>query len=223
MASRLPPTPVAFNETGDHVPERSVGAFAGWSAPNDFNVYDAKDFPHSIQHCCTGNMGRALYYIWEHMAHYHQGELRVNLLLNRASEWADIHSHIPYEGKVEVKVKMPLKSVLVRMPEWVLAKGPDVMARNNGQKLKFHWEERYLNLGNAKPGDVLAVSFPIPLRQSRVTIGGVAYTLGIKGNTITSIDPPGQNGPLYQRSYYLASEAPRRKVERFIPETPILW
>ena len=223
VASRLPPTPVAFNETGDHVPERSVGAFAGWSAPNDFNVYDANDFPHSIQHCCTGNMGRALYYIWENMAHFHQGELRVNLLLNRASEWADIHSHIPYQGMVEVKVTKPLKRLLVRMPEWVVTKGPEVAAQTNGQKLAFHWEGRYLNLGSARAGDVIAVNFPIPLRQVRVTIGAVAYTLDIKGNTVTSIDPPGQNGPLYQRSYYLASQAPRRKVERFIPEDPIAW
>ena len=223
VAATLPPTPVAFNETADHVPERSVGAFAGWSAPNDFNIYDAKDFPHSIQHCCTGNMGRSLYYMWEHMLHHHQGELRVNLLLNRASEWADIYSHIPYQGKVEVKVRTPLRTVLVRMPEWVTAKGQDVKAQSNGRPLNFHWEGRYLNLGSAKPGDVIAVNFPIPRRQTKTRIGAVDYTLDIKGNTVINIDPSGQNGPLYQRSYYLAEQAPQRKVERFIPEDPIVW
>ncbi len=222
-ASKLPVTPVAFNETGDHVPERSVGAFAGWSAPNDFNIYDAKDFPHSIQHCCTGNMGRTLYYIWEHIVHHQQGELRVNLLLNRASEWADIHSHIPYQGKVEVKVRTPLRSVLVRVPEWVVAKEPGVSAQSNGRALNFHWEGRYVNLGSAHTGDVLAVSFPIPRRQTKVTIGGTEYTLDIKGNTVINIDPPGQDGPFYQRSYYLAERAPMRQVERFLPENPIAW
>ncbi len=222
-ASKLPPTPVAFNETADHVPERSVGAFAGWSAPNDFNIYDAKDFPHSIQHCCTGNMGRTLYYIWEHMVQHQQGELRVNLLMNRASEWADIYSHIPYQGKVEVKVRQPLRNVLVRMPEWVVAKAPGLTAEANGRALAFHWEGRYLNLGSAKPGDIVAVNFPIPRRQTRVTIGGVDYTLDIKGNTVIDIDPPGQNGPLYQRTYYAASKAPVRKVERFIPDESIVW
>jgi hypothetical protein len=223
VAGTLPPTPVAFNETGDHVPERSVGSFAGWSAPNDFNIYDAKDFPHSIQHCCTGNMGRTLYYLWEHQVHFHKGELRVNLLLNRASAWADIHSHIPYQGKVEVKVRTPLRSVMVRMPEWVISKGPGITAQTNGRTIEFHWEGRYLNLGSARPGDVIAVSFPIPRRQSKVTIGAVDYTLDIKGNTIINIDPPGQNGPFYQRSYYLAEEAPKRKVERFVPEDPVAW
>jgi len=221
--SKLPLTPVAFNETADHVPERSVGAFAGWSAPNDFNIYDPKDFPHSIQHCCTGNMGRALYYIWEHMVHHDQGELRVNLLLNRASEWADVYSHIPYQGKVEVKVKTPLQTVLVRMPEWVTAKDPGLTALTNGHAVNFHWEGRYLNLGSARPGDTIAVNFPIPRRQTKVRIGGVDYTLDIKGNTVVNIDPPGQNGPFYQRSYYLAERAPARKVERFIPADPIVW
>lgn len=222
-ASKLPLTPVAFNETADHVPERSVGAFAGWSAPNDFNIYDPKDFPHSIQHCCTGNMGRALYYIWEHMVHHDQGELRVNLLLNRASEWADVYSHIPYQGKVEVKVKTPLQTVLVRMPEWVTAKDPGLTALTNGHAVNFHWEGRYLNLGSARPGDTIAVNFPIPRRQTKVRIGGVDYTLDIKGNTVVNIDPPGQNGPFYQRSYYLAERAPVRKVERFIPADPVVW
>ena len=222
-ASKLPPTPVASNETGDHVPERSVGAFAGWSAPNDFNVYEAKDFPHSIQHCCTGNMGRTLYYIWEHMVHHQQGELRVNLLLNRASEWADIYSHIPYEGRVEVKVRKPLRSVLVRMPEWVVAKVPGVRAESNGHAVNFEWNGRYLNLGSAKADDMISVRFPIPRREAKVTIGAVEYTLDIKGNTVINIDPPGQPGPLYQRTYYAKNEAPMRKVERFIPDEPIAW
>jgi len=49
----------------------------------------------------------------------------------------DIHSHIPYEGKVEVKVRTPLRSVLVRMPEWVMAKDPGVTAQINGHPLGF--------------------------------------------------------------------------------------
>ena len=132
LAERSPRKPVAWNETGDHVPERNIGAFAGWSTGNDFNV-ESPDHPFSIQHCCTGNSSRTLYYIWEHIVDYDQGKLRVNLLLNRASAWADIYSHIPYEGKVEVKVKKPLESVLVRVPEWVEGNSPQVVAQSSGK------------------------------------------------------------------------------------------
>jgi hypothetical protein len=193
------------------------------SAPNDFNVYDAKDFPHSIQHCCTGNMGRTLYYLWEHIVHHNQGDLRVNLLLNRASEWADIHSHIPYEGRVELKVKRSLRAVSVRLPEWVVTKDPAVAASVNGKPREFHIEGRYLTLGSASAGDTVAVTFPMTRRTTKVTIGGTDYTLDIKGNTVVDIDPPGQDGPFYQRKYYLAERAPTLKVERFLPENPIAW
>jgi hypothetical protein len=222
LAERSPRKPVAWNETGDHVPERSIGAFAGWSTGNDFNV-ESPDHTLSIQHCCTGNSPRTLYYIWEHMVNYDSGKLRVNLLLNRASGWADIYSHIPYEGKVEVKVKKPLESVLVRVPEWVEANSPEVVAQTHGGRRQFRWEGRYLNLGSGRPGEVIAITFPIRQRRTKETIGAVPYTLDIKGNTVVNIDPAGKNGPLYQRSYYLAQQAPSRKVERFIPEEPIAW
>ena len=222
MADRLPPTPVAWNETGDHVPERSIGAFAGWSSANDFNA-PGPDFPNSIQHCCTGNSARTLYYIWEHILHHDKGKLRINLMLNRASAWADVYSHIPYEGKVELKVKKPLDNVLVRMPEWINANDPGVVVRANTQRSRLRWEGRHLDLGSAKPGDLIALTFPIPRRSTKETIASVTYTLDIKGNTVVGIDPAGTNGPFYQRSYYLRDQAPLRKVERFIHEEPIAW
>jgi hypothetical protein len=222
LAERSPRKPVAWNETGDRVAERSIGAFAGWSTGNDFNV-ESPDHPSSIQHCCTGNSPRTLYYIWEHIVNYDKGKLRVNLLLNRASAWADIHSHIPYQGKAEVKVKKPLESVLVRVPEWVEGNSRQVVAQSSGRQRELRWEGRYVNLGSGKPGDVLAVNFPIPKRRTKETIGAVPYTLNIKGNTVVDIDPPGKNGPMYQRSYYLAQQAPSRKLERFVPDDPIVW
>jgi len=85
------------------------------------------------------------------------------------------------------------------------------------------WEGRYLNLGSASPGEMLTVTFPISTRKTTETIGNVLYTLEFKGNTLISIDPPGKNGPLYERAYYRASAAPMRKIERFVPDVPIKW
>jgi hypothetical protein len=56
----------------------------------------------------------------------------------------------------------------------------------------------------------------------RENIGGVAYTLVVRGNTVISIDPPGSNGPLYERDYY-RGPARWRTVERFIPNQTISW
>jgi hypothetical protein len=221
-AERSPQKPVAWNETGDHVAERSVGAFAGWSTANDFGVYSPKH-PHSIQHCCTGNSSRTMYYIWQYILTYDQGRLRINLLLNRASEWVDICSYIPYEGKIEAVVKKPLSNVSVRVPEWVPANSPYVLAKSQAGSRPITWEGRYLNLGSANPGEMLTVTFPISIRKTTETIGNVFYNLEFKGNTLISIDPPGKNGPLYERAYYRADKAPMRKVERFVPDEPVKW
>ncbi|MFN8005667.1 MAG: glycoside hydrolase family 127 protein [Terriglobia bacterium] len=222
LAEQSPRKPVAWNETGDRVPERNIGAFAGLSTGNDFNVY-APDHDSSIVHCCTGNSMRTLYYIWENMLGYDREALQIHLLMNRASAWADVYSHIPYQGRVDIKVKKPLKNIALRIPEWIRTSSPEVSVLVNGQKSYSHWEGRYLHLGSMPPGKVISVTFPTPEKEVKETIGNVPYTLRLKGNTVVSIDPPGKNGPLYQRNYYLAQQAPLRKVERFVPEEFVVW
>ena len=79
------------HSTTDRVPERNIGAFASWPSANDFYVGRGR----GIMHCCTGNGTRALYYVWEHMLTYADGELSVNLLMNRPSRWADVPESYP--------------------------------------------------------------------------------------------------------------------------------
>ena len=83
-------------QTADGTPERNVGAFLSWPSPND--GFTGKRHGLGIMHCCTGNAARAIYYVWQNILRWEDGKLRVNLLLNRASAWADVDSHIPYEG-----------------------------------------------------------------------------------------------------------------------------
>jgi hypothetical protein len=213
---------VESNETSDRVAERNIGAFAGWAAPNDF-VHRHIGYEASIMHCCMGNGTRALYYVWENILDYRNGQLRINLLLNRASKWADVYSHIPYQGRVEVKVKQPCGKVLLRAPEWVPNGSPEMAATRDGQPQKLSWVGRYLDAGPAKPGSTLVFTFPITTRTVKETIATAVYTLEIKGNTVVSMDPAGQNGPLYQRQYLRAGRAPARKVNRFVAESPIVW
>jgi hypothetical protein len=172
-------------------------------------------------HCCTGQACRTMYYLWQHIVDFRSGSFYVNLLLNRASAWADVYSYIPYEGRVDLKFKKRCDRVLVRMPEWVV-QNDEVSCRIKDRPRAIKWQGRYIILGEAEPGDVVTVKFPIAEQTIHETIGGVAYELVIRGNTVISIDPPGRNGPLYARSYY--REPVRwRKVDRFVPESEIAW
>jgi hypothetical protein len=120
-------------------------------------------------------------------------------------------------------VKKPLNAVLVRVPEWVSPSDQEVAVATAAGNRQFTWEGRYLNLGSAKPGEMLTVTFPIATRRVTETIGNVFYTLEIKGNSVVSIDPPGKNGPLYERAYFRAHDAPMVKVQRFVADEPINW
>lgn len=218
MAEHQPPKPVAFNEISDHAPEMNIGAWSGWAGVNEWATWGG------IQHCCTGNAARGLYYVWEHIIDHHDGELKLNLLMNRASRWADVYSYVPNQGRVDLKMKEPCKKVSVRAPEWVETGSPQIMCKVNGASREVHWDGRYISVGAANPGDKLTVTFPISERTVKERIGAGTYTLIIRGNTVVSIDPPGENGPLYQgRDKCRTREVAWRNVKRFVSGETIEW
>ncbi len=218
MAERQPKKPVGQYETSDHVPERNLGAWSGWASPNEYAVRAG------VSHCCTGNSTRGLYYVWEHMIDYEGDDLKVNLLLNRASRWADVYSYVPYRGQVDLKIKQSCRNVHVRAPEWLEGGNPSITCKVNGSARPLHWEGRYVSIGAVKADDKAEIFFPISERTVRERIGPNTYTLVVKGNTVVSIDPPGGNGPLYaNRAKYRSSEVSWNKVTRFVPEQDINW
>ena len=43
------------------------------------------------------------------------------------------------------------------------------------------------------------------------------------GDTVVAIDPPGRNGPLYQREHFRKGAVRWRKVERFLPDEEVQY
>lgn len=83
--------------TTDRVLERTIGSFSGWASANDWVGRPKRRV--TIMNCCSGSGARGLYAVWKDMISFDDGRLNVHLLLNRASRWADVESHIPF-GKV---------------------------------------------------------------------------------------------------------------------------
>ena len=225
----LPPSVVEKpHQTADRVAERNIGAFAGWPAANDWYSIRApregQDLTPraspSIMHCCTANGSRALYYVWENILTYEGGTLRVNLLLNRASPWADVDSYIPYEGQVDVKIKVPCR-LSVRIPEWV-APG-ETRCQVGGEDRSLDWDGRYAQAGDVKPGDVVSLRFPIEERRDVVYIEKQRYHLVRRGNEVVAIHPPGRYCPLYQRAHYRENTVRWKRVTRFVPDRQVDW
>jgi len=216
-SARQPVTPHnPMHQTTVRVLERNVGAFAGWPKANDWYG----DVWEGIMHCCTGNSTRAIYFIWEKILTFDSGKLKVNLLLNRASPWADVDSHIPYTGQVDVKIKQPV-DLSIRIPEWV--KPEDVKAQVNGADRDLGWDGRYAVVGAVKAGDTAVMTFPIEERTDTVWIEKEKYELARKGNEIVAISPPGRICPLYQRAHYRQDSTRWRKIERFVSNEVFEW
>ena len=217
MIESLPPTPVDTAKfwTADRVAERHVGAVLGITNPNDFST--RPPWYGGLYACCTSNYSRAIPYIWDNILGFEKGTLRVNLLLNRVSPWADVESYIPYEGRVDIKVKKPCK-LSVRIPEWV--KPEETVCNLNGQARELGWDGRYAQVREVKAGDVVALTFPISERTVKESMVGVDFTLIIKGNTVVFIDPPGEHHPFYQRAHYRENRVRWVKRPRFVLSNP---
>ena len=230
MIEGLPRTPVDEDatqgsargyETVNPSGKRSIGAVCGVTLPNDISL--GHPFEQGfVLGCCNINFSRAIPYLWDNILDFYDGTLRVNLLLNRASQWADVDSYIPYEGRVDVKIKQAC-ALSVRIPEWVAPEDAEVTV--NGQPRELAWDGRYALIGEVGPGDVAALTVPITERTVKETMGypyAVDYTLVIKGNTVVFLDPPGEHKPFYQRDRYRDNKVRWVNRQRFVSKIPAL-
>jgi hypothetical protein len=222
MARDIPdyhtPTPDNYDGTRD-VGRRLLGSFAGFASANDYFMPVGRA-PGPFVGCCTGNGARALYYVWENIVREKEGRLNVNLLLNRASAWADVDSFIPYEGRVDIKMKKP-EWLFVRIPEWV--RQDQVQFAAGGKRLPLAWEGRYASPGKIAAGRSVTLTFPISETTLRERIGSLDATLVLRGSTVVAISPEGTYRPLYQRAAYRTGVTKWKEVERFVPEKGIEW
>jgi hypothetical protein len=197
------------------VPERIRGCFNSGVHVNNWTRMN-------VSSCCTANGARALYYAWRSILTKKDNLLRINLLLNRASAWADIDSHIPYRGQVDVYMKQPMR-LQIRIPFYV--DKPRVTLRVNEEERQFNWLDRYIDVGFVGEGQKVGVEFPLETRT--VTVDGVLGSgekakFTLKGNDVIDVEPKGSQFPLYQRDKYRRNETQWREVTRFAPEEEFL-
>jgi len=213
------PPIIGSGMSDDRVGRRNIGNFASWPTANDYmlehNDGTSETKSALYMHCCTGEASAAIYRVWNNIVHYDSGNLKVNLLLNHVSNQADINSHIPYEGKVEVKVKTSC-DLSIRIPEWVTP--GQATCQVNGQSRSLTYDGRYAVVGFVNAQDTAVLSFPISEQVHSETIQGTAYTITTKGNDVVDISPEGTKHPFYQREHYRSGTTKFKTVERFVSD-----
>ena len=206
-------------QSSERVIERCLGAWPTAALPNDFLAVKPHHFAGFLMPDTTTSV-RALYWTWHRMLGHRDGKLQVNLFLNRASKWADVDSHIPYTGRVDVRIKQAVE-LSVRIPEWV---APDqVRVKVDGVDPDPGWRGRYAEVGRVEPGQTATLTFPIGDHTEKVWIEKEHYTLSRRGNNVLSISPRGQWYPFYQGEHYRSGQTRWREQARFIPEHEVDW
>jgi len=208
-------------ESTENVIARSLGNFAGMSTPTDIPQ------PWVMQ-CCTGNGTQGLYYAWEAIVRGAADSAQVNLLLNRASPWLDIDSHLPYEGKVVIRNKT-VRRVAVRIPGWV--RRGELSSHVNEAPRPGTWVGNYLTISDLDPGDRIVLQFPVPEMQASYTIAAhipgqeKMHTVRFRGSTVVDVSPHDKSPttyPLYQRQHLSAPSAPVKRSTRFVAEKTVV-
>jgi hypothetical protein len=203
----------------DELLERNIGGFgSGYKA-------EARSM---CQNCCTVNATFGFYYAWHGITRFDKGVATVNLFLNRASEWMDIDSYLPYEGDVILHNKKA-HTAMVRIPSWV--RDDRIEWFMNDRPAKTARAGRYRIVSGLKPGDTIRLEFPV---QERVDtyhflddvpegepVPSTKHTITFRGSTIIDIAPrekkPGTY-PMYMRDHFKAKKAPMRTATRFVAE-----
>ena len=110
---------------------------------------------------------------------------------------------------MKIKPKQTCKLV-VRLPEYIEPEQFKVKVNNAPMKPSF--KGRWAHLGTVKKNAIATVMFPMPLREKRVTVGGVDYTLTIKGNVAVDCQPRGRRYPFFVHPEYMSMTVPYGKL-----------
>lgn len=207
---------------------RIVGAWAGWTSPNHVLAYretlnahwggpELRDKIRFLQNCCGGSGVHALFILWKNAARFENGELRVNMHLDRKLPEAEIRCGQPYRGvtsivpardcAVSVRIPEPVEPAAVR----VTVNGqlrPVADSRRSGMSLLGEALPKdcsagtcrvignYLAVGECRAGDRIEMTYPLPAATEEISVGNPGYRqwryrVTWKGDTVVKVEPVG--------------------------------
>jgi len=144
----------------------------------------------------SGTFG--LYHAWHGITRFDKasGVATVNLFLNRASQWMNVASWLPYQGKVELTNKQATRAD-VRIPGWVDIK--EVNCFKNGAPIHAGRHNHRLLIRDLAPGDVIRLEFPQPTSTDHYYLPtfGHQYEITWRGSTVVGIEPRDGGFPGY--------------------------
>ncbi len=213
---------------------RMEGGWAGWSSPTHL-LAARENLDHhwggpelhgktrAFQNCCGGSGIHALFIAWKNASRFQNGTLWVNLHIDKQLPQAEIRGDQPFKGRLTIHLKETC-AVRVRIPDFVEVSA--VVVEANGAKVQAKAFGNYLDLGQRAAGEMIRMTYPLPVTTEEVEIGNPGfrhyrYRVTWKGDTVVRMEPLGKEyttgysefdnkqvpifygkegpGPLYQR------------------------
>jgi hypothetical protein len=185
---------------------RFQGGIIGGSGLNDFeNDLLGGVSGFEMFGCCAPEGMRAIYTAWLHTIARRPASrsapagVYVNLSMSRASEWGQVVSFMPAEGRLTVKAGVS-DTFFLRPPGW--AASAQVRAFINGEAMPVDWQGGYVRL-KGQPGDELTITYPL-IRFTQQVSGlwndcrpDLRMTFHWLGNMVLSAEPAPVHTPLF--------------------------
>jgi len=222
--------PMPGLECVDNVLERSIGAITYTLSGGRYQL-------PSQMACCTGNCLQGFYYAWEAAIRHNGGVSTVNLLFTRFSEWMDLISYLPYEGKALIRNKVS-KGINLRIPGGVPFS--QVRVTVNGNETIPVFCGRYVTLTGLNGNEEITVTFPqrkrtlnltIPSMNGRMHGGCPKVTANFVGSTCVGLEDEGENihgeEPVWVTQFnepkYRGAETLYKEAPYYVPHKIIKW
>lgn len=213
-AAWLPTTPEALDEPSvirENLPNRMIGAFAGWSAPHCLLAYheshacgwvksdEVKETYlgkiRAVQNCCAGGGVRAVFQVWSNVVSTDGATVSVNLSLDRSTPEVEVTSWMPFEGKVRIRMRAD------RVLRWRPPQGVDaVEVESDGasNSVAVTPDGAFFNFGPQSAGTELIIRFSLESRQERIVVGNAGaqhyrFTTSWVGDTVSRLEPDPAN------------------------------
>ena len=187
-----------WREIGD----RMVGGYAGWSSPTHIlaaretlNAHwggpELRDKTRAFQNCCGGSGTHAFFTAWKNAARFEDGQLTVNLHVDKSLPQAEVRCLQPYRGELRIALRQDCR-VRVRIPEFAVAGSMQVEA--DGAPVESCSWGNLLEIGPRRAGETIRVAYPQPETGEEIRIGvpgfrQYRYWVVWKGDTVVDVQP----------------------------------
>ena len=167
--------------------------------------------------CCAPEGMRAIYTTWSHVIDWcpesklGPAGVYVNMSFNRDSQWGQVVSFMPQEGRLTVKAAVR-DTFFLRPPHW--APRGQVKAFVGAEAIPVQWSGDYVRFSHAEPCVELTIVYP--LMSFTQEVGGIwkemAANVDLRyewlGNMVISADPPAEKSPIFSNEVRVLPNPP---------------